>query len=387
MTQLSNSHFEELRDWSERKHNLISKYIDSATRILGTVDHVFYIDGFAGRGTYGRNLEDQIPGSPVRAAQLAQRLKNEGRSYSFSCINVESDKNTFSELVAATLPFEDVVINLFGTFSDCLNQILNLVGDKPVLCFLDPFGIDGIDLTAIQKLIRRGGITDFWIRFEAGEVRRRDGYYSKTSSGADRNFDILRRVYGINDDDELHDLLGGQTPEQRKENAIKLYLQVISEEFAKSRGKGYAAAYRIGSLKGDDKYHLVFSSANNKGLNLASDIVYGIEESYQKQVVWYRKNQTSQLSLFGSLDPSDQEIFDKKVSQITEQILADMAGSSITRRSLHTKLVLNGWFGEIKGPHITAALRALVNMGRADISGGLSKDNSVINILAGKSID
>ena len=335
--------FDELKEWSERKLNLLAKYIDGATRILGKIDHVFYVDGFAGRGTYGDTAQNSVPGSPIRAALLAQQFRDEGRSYSLSCINVESDREIFEGLQKATEPYKRVVTNLFGPFSQNIDAILKMVGDNPVICFLDPFGIDGMEMAGIERLIKRGGVTDFWIRFESGEVRRRDGYYSRQEPGADKQFDILRRVYGIYDDEKLHHLLAGNSPTQRKDNAINVYLARLIQQFENSRRRtGFAAAYQIKAIEGNSKYHLVFATASNKGLNLASNIVYSIEESYQKEVVWYRNNRTNQLPLFDSLDPSDKEIFEEKVENITKQILQDLPGSSLSRRALHTHLITNG---------------------------------------------
>ncbi len=69
--------FSELKDWSRRKLTLLQKYLDAAAKILSDV---YYIDGFAGRGTYGTLEEKLEPGSPLLAAQLAQRSL---------CVNIE----------------------------------------------------------------------------------------------------------------------------------------------------------------------------------------------------------------------------------------------------------------------------------------------------------
>lgn len=375
MSLLSDSHFEELRDWSERKHGLLGKYIDGATRIL---DQVYYIDGFAGKGSYSTGLGERAAGSPVRAAQLARRYRAEGRSYSLSCINVESKNEHFVDLELATEAYKDVVTNLYGPFADQVSTILRIVRDKPVVCFLDPFGIDGMDMSAIKRLIWRKGITDFWIRFQAGEVLRRDGHYQKNAPGADKNFDILRRVYGIDDDDYLHAQLQGQMPEERKRKALNLYQKLLEAEFERARGTGYSAAYRIGSLGGEHKYYLVFASASNKGLILASNIVYDVEESYQKDVEWYRQNSTGQLSLFGQLDPSKEDILKEKVAVVTPLIHKTWIGKEVSRRDIHANLInSHGWFGRLKGTHVTAALRILVDNNSAQASGTLSDDKTM----------
>ena len=58
--------FTELKEWSERKHLILSKYLKMAAMMLG---NVVYIDGFAGRGWYDSPNGEQIKGSPLRAAE------------------------------------------------------------------------------------------------------------------------------------------------------------------------------------------------------------------------------------------------------------------------------------------------------------------------------
>ena len=45
--------FQEMHDWSERKLQLLTDYVDAAAKILGSINKIYYVDGFAGRGTYG----------------------------------------------------------------------------------------------------------------------------------------------------------------------------------------------------------------------------------------------------------------------------------------------------------------------------------------------
>ena len=77
--------FGDIKEWSKRKHQLVSKYLDGFVRILGgsSKDYVYYVDGFAGEGIYGDNYK----GSPVRAAELAKSFENK-----YSSLKEESDK-------------------------------------------------------------------------------------------------------------------------------------------------------------------------------------------------------------------------------------------------------------------------------------------------------
>ena len=58
---MSDSYFVERKEWSARKHELVSSYLESFTKILGGSSRgiVYYVDGFAGRGMY----DDGVAGS------------------------------------------------------------------------------------------------------------------------------------------------------------------------------------------------------------------------------------------------------------------------------------------------------------------------------------
>ena len=60
--------FSELKEWSARKLNIIKKYVEGFSKILGRRSkEIYYIDGFAGRGIYDKGEK----GSPVLAAEAS----------------------------------------------------------------------------------------------------------------------------------------------------------------------------------------------------------------------------------------------------------------------------------------------------------------------------
>lgn len=389
---MAQNFFDELHEWSERKLEILRKYLDAATRILGSVGQVYYVDGFAGRGSYGRPDEAQVPGSPLQAAQLAESNDRVGRSYSLRCINVERDRGTFDELQEITEPYRKYVRNIHGEFAEKIDDILAMIADSPTICFLDPFGVNGIDWVAIQTLIQRKGFTDFWIRFDVKEVRRREGYYNSDLAGADKQYDILCNVYGIQDKHQLHKLLDGDTAEARTNNAINLYTSRLIEEFERARGTGYATEYRIGSIKDETKYHLVFATASAKGLVLASDVVYGVEENYQKELERHKLSEhtakTGQMNFLSRLAPTEDDIFGGKVEQIKAIIWDQCKKQSFTRLEIHTRLVDNrflhsdSFFGIIKKKHLTQALKEMEQDGRiVSRVGSRSDDKAVLQFL------
>src|SRR5438309_698758 len=119
--------FDDLKDWSERKLQLLENYVEAASKIMGSgnMREVYYVDGFAGEGIY----EDGAKGSPVRIAELAQRYKNEAKPYSLMCINIEENKKRFTNLQTATTQFGNLVTNLQGTFIENVGNILKILGN------------------------------------------------------------------------------------------------------------------------------------------------------------------------------------------------------------------------------------------------------------------
>lgn len=367
--------FEELKEWSERKLALLSKYLDASSRIL---KELYYIDGFAGRGYYGRTGQQLIAGSPIRAAELAHTIRKEQRAYSLHCINIESNRINYDYLVEATQPYSDVTQNLFGPFADQIDSLLSIVGDKPVLCFLDPFGIDGMEMQAIGRLIRRDGAkTDLWVRFDVVEARRREGYFDSTEMSAPKQYDILCRVYGVSDRNQLHAAMSGETPAERNLAARRYYMQRLLEQYPKP-DRAFTSSYHIRSIAGESKYWMIAATGHAKGYVLASDILYGIEESYKVEAEWYRENSSGQFSMFADLEPSPEQIAEEKVKRLEELILSKCLNQSMSRLAVHTLILKNGWFGRVTKKHVRAALQNLRDQGKAKAnSTRLSEDETI----------
>ncbi len=355
--------FDNLKEWSERKLIFLDKYLDASSRILR---ELYYIDGFAGRGYYGRPNEPQLPGSPIRAAQLAQKIREENRSYTLRCVNVESDRERYEQLVEATKPYDAFTTNLCGPFVSQVDTLLRIVGTKPVLCFLDPFGIDGMDMSAVARLIRRPAPTDVLVRFDVGEARRRDGYWNSSDPSAPKQYDILCRLYGVSDKEALHAALDGPTTEDRHLAAVKYYMRRLGEQYLQ-RGAAYTSGYRIRAIDGESKYWMIATCGHAKGYVLASNIIYGMDENYRIEAEWYREQQGGQLSMFSLLEPTQDEIFNEKVQQIEAAILATCNGQ-MSRLDIHAAILHNVWFGRVAGKHITAALKDLAEQGKVKAS-------------------
>lgn len=359
--------FDDLKDWSERKLQLLEKYVDPAAKILGSIKQVYYVDAFAGAGIYADNEK----GSPVRIAELAQRWEQERKPYALRCINIEENGKNFANLQKATSQFGNLVLNIQGSFVDNLDTVLRLLGARPAIFFLDPFGIKDIDWSAITKLINRKPPIDIWIRFDHSIVRRLDGLFETDK----KMFEILARAYGIQDKAKLHSQLAGRTAQERIQNAVQLYKQRLADAFANAKGTGYAASYSIRSLSGQNKYFLIFATAHPKGITLASEVVYRVEEDYQQQLQEYKESQFYQLSLF-PVDPTQEEIDRHKAERLKEAIWEAGKGKTLNRIQIYTA-ILSSWFGKITSKHLSEALKSLQQEGRIlKIDGPPSQDTT-----------
>ncbi|MBI2333933.1 MAG: three-Cys-motif partner protein TcmP [Chloroflexi bacterium] len=372
MPDTSQQFFQEIKDWSDRKLTLVQKYLVGFVRILGSLrsGDVFYIDGFAGRGIY----QDGSKGSPIRAAKYAFGLKIANKSYGLRCINVEANRENYSNLVQSTSPFAEVVTNYSGTFIENIDPILSLIGNSAAIFFLDDFGVSGYDWASVERLINREAPTDIWIRFDTATIRRLDGFFESAKPGSEKKYAKLPKLYGIDDSSLLHSRLSGRSSNERVNNALQLYLERLATQYRNGRG-GFAGAYPIRSIKGQRKFFLVSATGHPKGIILASDVIYGVEEDYQSQIAEYRHQVTRQPTLF-SMDPSKEEIFQSKVNAIKEEILTEFKGRTVSRTAIRLFLMRN-WFGRIKGSHVTKALNQLHSDGRIlNKVGTFSKDDS-----------
>jgi three-Cys-motif partner protein len=133
MSKNDRKHFTEYRDQTRVKHEIVRKYIKGFFHVLGSWhDKLFYIDGFAGRGTYDDpKLGGYVDGSPLQALKVIAEnsdLANKVRS-----VFVEDDSENFSRLNQEVKLFysQNSNINkpvvLQGTFADKLTELLDLI--------------------------------------------------------------------------------------------------------------------------------------------------------------------------------------------------------------------------------------------------------------------
>jgi three-Cys-motif partner protein len=378
---MQHKHFRELREWSERKHELIVNYLKGFVRILGgsTRGIVYYVDGFAGPGIY----DDGSKGSPVRAADYAQTLV--GKHYQLYCINVEANRQRFDNLKKNTVPYGPLVTNHHGTFASHVDEILEQVGDRPTILFIDPFGLKGIEWEHLCPILGRPHTTEILLRISHKDIGRLAGFADSETRGAARKRRVLTDLFGFGDSGRWEQVWHSDGTD----GLVKLYLDRLWHAMSGKRGGPYVCAYPIKTIEGRLKYHLVFATRHPKGAVLMSDTIYGRERSYERDVKEYEKERQEQqpvrqLSMLQVLDPppSEEELFARVVRGLKKHVWDEFRGEKATRIDVH-KAMLPVWFGRMKGSHLTWAFRELEKEDKIiHCSGARSNDSTEFTFRA-----
>lgn len=357
MAQKNNGYFDEQKDWSKRKLDIVQKYLAGFTKILGSSTSqpcVYYVDGFAGKGIY----DDGAKGSPVLAAELAQDYRDNLKKYKLNCINVEENTENFQNLKLSTTQFQGTVENFNNTFSSQIPTILNNIGNCPAFFFIDPFGVSGADWSDMVKILQRSAPTDLWLRFDHKTVRRLSGFFESGSQGADSKIQRLLKLYGVQRPDNLFQKLDGNSPEERIGNAVRYYIERLETELKTIKKFGYSAGFPIVSLEGQNKYHLVFAASHKKAVILASETVYSVERNRPKETQEYQQKKTGQLFLF-NLDPSEEELSKFKAEELALEIWLLCSGKQLDRSEIYLQLLTeykDKWFGCFSSAQLNMAL-------------------------------
>jgi len=372
---MSNSHFKELKEWSERKHELLIKYLDGFVRILGGPSKgiIYYVDGFAGPGLY----KDGGKGSPLRAVEFAQSIID--RKYTLRCINVEENETHFENLQSVINPYNDIATCFQGRFKNHIEVILSMVSDYPTIFFLDPFGIKGIEWDCLKPILTRQKITEALIRINPTDISRLAGFSGSKAKEAVSKRDLLTKLYGFKSSHEWEKVWHSEGTE----GLVKLYKRRILETITGIRDHAYVCTYPIKTIQGKLKYFLLFSTCHPKGAILMSRIVYSREKSYDRDVKEYEKwikesDPNRQTDLFNDLykRPTEEEIEELIVTQLSSAIWIQCKGKNLSRNEIEMAL-LSDWFGKASGSHYTQALKKLENEEQIiRKTGSISSDNT-----------
>jgi three-Cys-motif partner protein len=159
MSKKGKDHFELFDDHTLLKHLVLDRYVKAwASKLLSRWKQVWFVDAFAGEGgdQYGH------PGSPIIAALIArdalERLGPTVEGHApMRVLAFEVDGTRFDRLEKAMAPYSKsnppIVELRLGTLHERIDPFVEYVGEKPSRFFLDPFGVDGLQVEDLPKLL------------------------------------------------------------------------------------------------------------------------------------------------------------------------------------------------------------------------------------------
>jgi three-Cys-motif partner protein len=165
------------------KHTLLVNYLKpfvAMTAKASSTRTVWYVDGYAGPGTYDGRGDGSEPaaGSPLLALRTAQSLRSVTSPINMRCVFVEANPEHAALLqgLVSQEQFKSIAPRaIAGTVQDHIAPIIADVGGDPLLTFLDPFG------TALQ-----------WDRLKGTLLSRPKGPPNEVL--LNMNVDALRRI-------------------------------------------------------------------------------------------------------------------------------------------------------------------------------------------------
>ena len=269
-------HFDEYRDQTLVKHTILEKYLFAYFNILKNSGekNLVYIDGFAGRGTYGEGAT-KSPGSPLRA--LEKIAANADLAPLVSTAFIEKDGVLFAELKASVSSFfaghgnirePQCVQGEFAaemtTFLDGLEQAGKRIA--PVFVFIDPCGVDGVDFDVIKRILRSQEKAEIFLFFNIDGVRRILGLKEKMGPTAGRVFGGDDRAKKL-----AEQVASTEVPSERERIIITAYEELLRI----STPAKYVVSFRI--EKEDRRtaaHYLVHASQHPLGFSIMKDVMW-----------------------------------------------------------------------------------------------------------------
>lgn len=166
---------------TEVKHAILRKYLDAWIPIISKFKRANYIDGFAGAGKYSDG-EDGSPIIAIKSLIEHKLINNINAEFNFLFIEEDNDRcnHLSSELtkINLTIP-QNIKIKTqieCGQFDEKLNAIFDVLENNhskiaPTFVFIDPFGIKGVSIKTIKRIMANPSCEVF-INFMYEELNR-----------------------------------------------------------------------------------------------------------------------------------------------------------------------------------------------------------------------
>ncbi|MDK2888468.1 MAG: hypothetical protein PWP72_1346 [Thermoanaerobacter sp.] len=282
-----------LKEHSRAKHTVLREYLKAWFPILGqSFSRILYIDGFAGPGLYSTGEE----GSPLIALRIAsehslqRNFKAEIRMFF-----IESDKEraTFLKSLcqerfpSAALKRKRIFYEVIPTsFENVMEQVLSELKKQgkrlaPSFVFIDPFGISGVPLELIAKILQ----------YQSCEVLF-NFMYDAVNRWCETHEPKTNLLF---DTDEWKKALSINESEKRRDFLTNLYLRQLKE----IAGARFVRSLEIRDKNNRTKYFLFFATNRIEGLKEMKNAMWKVDQSgYFCFSAYENLKYTGQLSIF-----------------------------------------------------------------------------------------
>ncbi len=293
------------------KHVILRKYLNAwlpkLTRFNG---RVIICDGFAGPGIYSEGEE----GSPIIALRaFLDHSYRDQMNAEIKYIFIESDEKRCESLRQAIEDFkvpDSVGVTIlnneyeqaFGEILDYLDEAESVLA--PTFAFVDPFGVSGIPLEIIDRLMAHGSC-EILITFMVSYIHR---FLSRPEFEPHCD-----RLFGCKDWRAANDLMG-----QERESFLRGLYQRQLEVDDSGVGAEYVRFFTMKDTKNKTIYDLFFATNHESGIDAMKDAMWKVD-------------QTGAYSFSDATDPDQETLFSTEPDwdQLFNMLCANYAGENV----------------------------------------------------------
>jgi three-Cys-motif partner protein len=323
---VDNSFFEECREQSRVKAEIVSKYFDVwASVIVATQkrlkrgDRIAYIDLFAGPGRY----RDGTQSTPVLILEKAI-AKPDIRDRLVTLFNDKDEANADSlqQTIDQMPGIETLRHKPSVQRNEVGEQIVKMFEEMklvPTLFFVDPWGYKGLSLRLVNSVVKHWGC-DCIFFFN----------YTRINMGLGNPMvkEHMDCLFGAAKADALRVQLEPLEARDREMIIVEELCQAL-----KALGPRYVLPFRFKDAQGTrTSHHLVFVSKNFTGYEIMKDIMAKKSTSVEQNVPGFEyspvdASQIGRQSLLFQLS--------RPLDDLTEMLLKDFAGQTITMHDIY----------------------------------------------------
>jgi three-Cys-motif partner protein len=281
-TRAEDDFFDTPKEWSDQKHRILVDYLKSLLNIRGSFHPViYYVDGYAGSGVYGRSADTETAGSPILVAEIAEDVVEAPSRSSLRCMAVEYKPDRFQTLCAALAKYPKANVKpLQGDFATFLPSILREIGSAPAFFFIDPFGVKDIRPGAIDSLLQRDD-TELLLMFNSSRLMKLAGFEDSDAPDARKKIELVSTILGEDPHLEVPKWMQklrafGGNGSRWVEWAVDQYSENLK---AKSPHLNYVVRFPVRkTYNGRPVYHLLFATRSPKALPVMNDLCVSLED-------------------------------------------------------------------------------------------------------------